>query len=151
MEGIISHMSIGAKSAPLAPESRSASHGANREEHGPRAIDERRNPKPSVPLFPIDATDIAFRRITYEELKRSPRLRIRNRLSIYAKTVLNAVRPNGRSPFLPKSSSTFCARFFRRITGNDRCALLFPSPLGNQKWLSLPLVNAYSENDNRAW
>lgn len=69
MEGIISHMSIGPESTLFMSESRSASHGANREEHGPKAIDERRNPKPSVPLFPIDATDIAFRRITYEELK----------------------------------------------------------------------------------
>ena len=135
MEGIISHMSIGAKSAPLAPESRSASHGANREEHGPRAIDERRNPKPSVPLFPIDATDIAFRRITYEELKRSPRLRIRNRLSIYAKTVLNAVRPNGRSPFLPKSSSTFCARFFSKNYRKRPMRASFSVTIGESKMI----------------
>lgn len=125
MEGIISHMSIGPESTLFMSESRSASHGANREEHGPRAIDERRNPKPSVPLFPIDATDIAFRRFIYEKSKSFSSIMKQKQTVHLCENSLECCTTK-RTSSIPLQGFLHILRpFFRRITGNDRCALLF--------------------------
>lgn len=54
------------------------------------------------PLLPIDANDIAFHRIAYEKSKLFFPITRKKLLSIYAKNGRGAIRPNGRSPSIPR-------------------------------------------------
>lgn len=142
MEGIISHMSIGPESTLFMSESRSASHDANREEHGPRAIDEQRNPKPSVPLFPIDATDIAFRRITYEELKSFSSIMKQKQTVHLCENSLECCTTK-RTSSIPLQGflHVLPSRFFSEEYKNDRCTvsleILFSVPYMDRNIISI--------------
>lgn len=134
MEGIISHMSIGPESTLFMSESRSASHGANREEHGPRAIDERRNPKPSVPLFPIDATGIAFRRFIYEKSKSFSSIMKQKQTVHLCENGLECCTTK-RTFSIPPQEFLHVLRpfFFEGLQETTDARFFFPSPLGKQR------------------